>query len=319
MTKRPGAAAVTGGALLALLCPAAGSAVAQDTETFPRAVSDGYATWNTADAEPADHGLSVDVTEPAVRGSADRASFPATSGSTDLETGAVDVELGGAARFVPEAGPVQPLTLGGLRLRLTDGDDGTLHARTVVDGRARELTLADVTASGGGPALRAGGVTWTGLRASLTDEGAKLLSTWSGAPFARGDALGRLDVTVGTASATPAEPADSATPSPSTTAPQQPKQTVPDASPSARVTVQELTAGGQQTVDGTGFEPGEIILVAIDGDTRYQAVADEQGRAARTFPVYDTAAEGAHTVELYTVTGGRSAVAEFAVRLNSGS
>ncbi|QWA24932.1 hypothetical protein [Streptomyces osmaniensis] len=79
------------------------------------------------------------------------------------------------------------------------------------------------------------------------------------------------------------------------------------------------TAGGERTVIGTGFEPGEVVLVAIDRDTRYQAVADDTGHVSRTFPVYATAAEGAHTVELTTVTRGHTAVAEFGVRANSPS
>ena len=312
MTKRPGAAAVTGAALLALLCPAAGSAVAQDTEAFERTVSDGHAAWTTT----VGHDLSIDVTEPAQRGSGDRTSFPATGGSTDPETGAVDVELGGAVRLVRAAGPVQPLTLAGLRLRL-DGAEGILRARTAVDGRARELALADVTAGGDGPVVRTGGVTWTGLRASLTDAGAKLLTRWSGEAFARGDALGLLDLTVGTdtppspgPTAPGKPPAETAPPSPS------PDAGAPKATPgpAATVTVDELTAGSEQTVNGTGFDPGEVVLVAIDDDTRYQAVADETGRLSRTFPVYATATEGVHTVELATVTGERGAVADFDVR-----
>ncbi|KUL25095.1 HtaA domain-containing protein [Streptomyces regalis] len=323
MAKRPGAAAVTGGALLALLYPGAGSAAAQaaqDSQASPRPVSGGYASWTTTGSEPTDHGMSIDVTEPAVRGSTDRTWLPATGGSADPETGAVDVELGGAARFVPSADPVQPLTLSALRLRLGDGDGngngGALYARTVADGQAREVTLADVAASGAGPAVRAGGVTWTGLRASLTDEGARLLAEWSGEPFAEGDGLGLLDVTVGTGSTTPPDPtgsqppAEAPTPLPATTAPQEPKQSAP----AAAVAVEELTAGGEQTVTGTGFEPGEVVLVAIDGDTRYQAVADEAGRVSRTFPVYATATEGAHTVELSAVTGERRAVVDFGVR-----
>ncbi|MGC9539398.1 HtaA domain-containing protein [Streptomyces sp. UG1] len=309
MTKRPGAAAVTGGALLALLCPAAGPAVAQDTQAFGRAVSGGYASWTAT----VGHDLSIDVTEPAVRGSADRTSFPATGGSTDLETGAVDVELGGAARIVPAADSDQPLTLAGLRLRL-DGGDGALHARTAVDGRARELALADVTANGAGPVVRTSGVTWTGLRASLTDEGARLLSQWSGESFAQGDDLGLLDVTVGTEDVpTTKPPVETPPPAPDTAAPE------PARAPAAAVAADALTAGGEQTVTGTGFAPGEIVLVAIDKDTRYQALADETGRISRTFPVYDSAAEGAHTVELYAVTGGRNAVVEFDVRAGSSS
>ncbi|QOV34386.1 HtaA domain-containing protein [Streptomyces ferrugineus] len=323
MTKRPGAAAVTGGALLALLCPAAGSAVAQDTQAFEHAVSGGSASWSTTDAEPADLGMSVDVTEPAVRGTADRPSFPAMSGSIDLETGSVDVELGGAARIVPADASDQPLTLAGLRLRLNGDDGGTLHARTAVGSRARELTLADVTASDDGPVVRAGGVTWTGLRAALTDDGARLLSQWSGEPFEQGDDLGLLDVAVATRNSASPRPTDSAEPPPAEpsaeTPPPDTEAPEPAKKPAAAVAVDELAAGGEQTVTGTGFEPGEVVLVAIDHDTRYQTTADAAGRVARTFPVYDSAAEGAHTVELYSVSGGRDAVAEFDVRAASAS
>ncbi|MGN9757384.1 HtaA domain-containing protein [Streptomyces sp. SD31] len=322
MTKRPGAAAVTGGALLALLHPGAGSAAAQDTDAFPRTVSGGYASWTTADSEPADHGMAFDVTEPAVQGSTDLAWFPATGGGADPETGAADLKLAGAARLVPSAGSVQPLTLGGLRLRL-DGDGGALHARTAVDGQAREVALADVAASGAGPVVRTSGVTWTGLRASLTDEGARLLSEWSGRAFTKGDGLGLLHVTVGTGGTAPEPPteppAETPLPSPSASAPEKQQPTErKQAEPSATVIRAALTPGDEQEVTGAGFEPGEVVLVTIDGDTRYQAVADEEGRISRAFPVYATAVEGAHTVELHTVTGERAAVAQFEVQAVSG-
>lgn len=327
MAKRPGAAAVTGGALLALLYPGAGPAVAQDADSFPRPVSGGYASWTTADTEPAGHGMSIDVSEPAARGSTDRVWFPATGGGADPETGAADVELGGTARFVAASGPVPPLTLGGLRLELDGDDGGALYARTATGGHARELALADVTTNGADPAVRAGGVTWTGLRAALTGEGARLLAEWSGEPFAEGDGLGRLDVTVGTGSTTSPEPTGSTppagtpapapAPAPDATAPRDAKQpdlaTAPAAAV-ATVSAGELAPGGEQTVDGTDFAPGEVVLVAIDDDTRYQAVADEEGRVARAFPVYTTAVEGTHTVELRSVTGERLAATRFEVR-----
>jgi hypothetical protein len=79
------------------------------------------------------------------------------------------------------------------------------------------------------------------------------------------------------------------------------------------VTRPALTAGGEQEVTGSGFTPGEVVLVSIDADTRYQVTADEAGRVSRTFPVYATAAEGVHTVELYAVSGERRADAGFAV------
>ncbi|WP_406496539.1 HtaA domain-containing protein [Streptomyces sp. NBC_01604] len=314
MVKRPGAAALAGGVLLALLSP--GMATAQDGAAFPREVSGGYASWSTADAELADRGVSFDVAEPAVRGSADRAWFPATGGGANPETGEAEVELGGTARL---AGAARPLTFGGLRLELREGA-GALYARTAVGGEARELALAGVTPVDTAPAVRAGGVTWTGLRAALTDEGARLLSEWSGRQFAEGDGLGRLDVTVGTGAAddapeVPARPDETPQPSPSVTTPEK-QRTAPqqEAEPSAAVAHAGLEAGGEQEATGAGFEPGEVVLVAIDEDTRYQAVADAQGRVVLVFPVYATATAGAHTVELYTVSGERRALTEFEVR-----
>lgn len=304
MVNRPGAAALAGGALLALLSP--GAAAAQDGETYPREVSGGYASWKPAE------GVSLDVTEPATRGSGDRAWFPATGGGADPETGVAEVELGGAAQL---GGSTGPLPLGALRLEL-DGDSGSLHARTAVDGRARELALADVSSDGADPVVRRSGVTWTGLRASLTEEGALLLSEWSGREFARGDDLGLFDVTVGTGAAAEDEvpaarpeetPAPAPEPTPSATAPG-------EQALSAAVAAPELAAGGGQTVTGTGFEPGEVVLVAIDADTRYQTTADEQGRVAQDFPVYTNAAAGAHSVELRAVSGQRGAVTRFEVR-----
>ncbi|MCM1975558.1 MULTISPECIES: HtaA domain-containing protein [unclassified Streptomyces] len=292
MTKRPGAVAVTGGALLALL--GQGTAAAQDTE-----VSGGYVSW------------ALDSAELALDGAPRPAWLPATTGTADPETGALDLELGGTTRLSPSVGTLPPLPLADLRLRL-DGDSGALRTRTALDGEARELALADVAP--GDTVVRSGGVTWTGLTASLTEEGAELLSQWSGREFEPGASLGRLDVTVGTGAGTgtgtgtPEPPKADPAPAPSASAP------AAKAPPQAAVNSPELTAGTTQTVTGTGFVPGEVLLVAIDQDTRYQVTADEQGHASREFPVYATAVEGAHTVELYDVSGERRADAGFVVR-----
>jgi hypothetical protein len=318
MAKRPGAVAVTGGALLALLCPGV-AAAAQDegADTFPREVSGGYASWHTSAAELKEQGVSPAAVAPAVRGGTDRTWFPATGGGTDPETGDADVELAGTAVLTAASGS---LSLGGLRLELDGDTGGALYARATVDGQDRELALADIT-PGAEPAVRTSGVTWSGLEASLTTDGAALLSAWSGSPFAAGDAFGVLDVTVGTGSAgdaaddtAPAPDAGSPEPSASPTGekPAAADRTA-DAAPTAAVTSAALAPGAEQRVTGAGFEPGEVVLVAIDEDTRYQVTADEAGQVSRTFPVYDTATEGAHTVELYTVTGERRADAEFAV------
>lgn len=286
MTKRPGAAVVAGGALLALF--GQGPAAAQETE-----VSGGYVSW------------TLDGGELALGGSARPSWLQATRGSADPETGDADIELGGTAQLAPSTDTVPPLTLTGLRLSL-DEDSGALRTRTALYGQARELTLAEVKP--GDTVVRAGGLTWTGLEASLTEEGAALLSQWSGREFTTGDGLGRLDVTVGTGVTETPEPTPSATPTPQET----PSATVTP--PKASVAAADLPAGSEQTVTGEGFEPGEVILVSIDQDTRYQVTADEQGRASRAFPVYATAAEGEHTVELYTVSGERRAEASFGVR-----
>ncbi|WP_371544449.1 HtaA domain-containing protein [Streptomyces sp. NBC_00554] len=320
MRKRPSAVVLAGGALFALLCP--GMAAAQDGDAFPREVSGGYVSWATASAALSGHGVSLDAVAPAVRGSADRTWFPATGGGTDPGTGDADIDLGGTARLTGSAEAAGTLLLDDLRLSIEDGG-GALYVRTELDGQERDFALAGVRSDGAEPAVRDGGVTWTGLRASLTDEGARLLSTWSGQRFAAGDGLGTLDVTVGTgstggASEKPAQPDEAPQASPGATAPdgQQaaPEQTADGAGPSAAVALADLTAGAEQGVTGEGFEPGEVVLVAIDEDTRYQTVADAEGRVSRTFPVYASAVEGAHTVELYTVNGARSAVAQFLVR-----
>ncbi|MBG0857436.1 HtaA domain-containing protein [Streptomyces spinoverrucosus] len=317
--KRSGAVVLTGAALFGLLGP--GVAVARDGDVFSRTVSGGYASWATTATALTDHGVSLVAGEGA-RGSAHRTWFPAAGGGADPETGVADVEFDGTARLARSTDPDDQLVLGGLRLRLADGG-GALYARTELDGERREIALADVEPGAAAPAVRDGGVTWTGLRAALTDEGARLLAAWSGREFAAGDALGLLDLTVGTGGgatpspARPDTPAESPAPQPAPTATATPVG--PDEGhhnrPTAAVAHRTLTAGGEQEVTGEGFAPGAVVLVAIDGDTRYQAVADERGRVGRTFPVYASAAEGEHAAELYTVTGEQGrAVARFDVR-----
>lgn len=323
MAKRPGAAAAAGGALLALLSPSLATAqdgTAQDGGTFPHEVSGGYASWTTDGTGLADRGVSFDVAAPAVHDAADRAWFPAVGGGTDPANGEAEVELAGTARLTGAAA-AEPLAFGDLRLDLRDGT-GTLRARAATGGEVRELALADVASDGTAPAVRVAGVTWSGLGATLTEEGAELLSAWSGREFAAGDGLGELDVTVGTGStgeppAAPSPSAPSSTPAtaPAATPPARPNTPeATGATPAAAVRHATLTVSGEQEVTGTGFAPGEVVLVAIDADTRYQAVADEQGRLTRAFPVYGTAAEGAHTVELTAVSGEHRAVARFEVR-----
>ncbi|MFJ3667814.1 hypothetical protein ACIPSE_15315 [Streptomyces sp. NPDC090106] len=305
MAKRPGAATVTGGAaLLFLLTP--GVATARDAG-FPAEVSGGYASWSTAGT-----GLDLGAGAPASPGGTGRAWFPATGGGADPGTADASIDLGGTAEL---GSADEPLTLTGLHLDL-DGSTGTL--------RSGALALAELTGAAA-PAVRTGGVTWSGLRASLTADGAALLARWSGQEYAPGDALGVLDVTVGTGGAAEApQPSPSPTPAPTPTpTPEAEAAATPTPvprKPIASVAHAALAPGSRQRVTGEGFTPGEVVLVAVDADTRYQAVADEQGRVEREFPVYETAATGEHTVELYTVTSGSTGLedkrveARFAIR-----
>ncbi|WP_200302042.1 HtaA domain-containing protein [Streptomyces adelaidensis] len=320
--NRPGAAVTAAGALLALLCQ--GTATAQEGEEAPREVSGGYLSWAPTFGSSAGGAATVTAEAPAVRGSGGRTWFPVDGGSAAPRTGDAEVGLGGSIRL---GGPgADTLTLGELRLRL-DGGTGTLRVRAERAGETDDLTLAEIGAGSAAPAVRTGGATWSGLRVSLTAEGAELLTGWSGRSYAAGDELAPLDVTLGTGASGTGEPQggidgesgdDAATPAPDESDPAAgPTGTDAEqgaaAVPSAVVEQANLAAGAGRRVTGEGFEPGEVVLVAIDDDTRYQAVADDSGRVARDFPVYDTAAEGAHTVRLHSVTGGREAAAEFTV------
>ncbi|MGW0707461.1 HtaA domain-containing protein [Streptomyces sp. NPDC002643] len=326
--NRPGAAVTAAGALLALLCQ--GTATARDGDGPPSEVSGGYAGWGPTFGTPSDGEATVTAEAPAVRGSGGRTWFPVEGGSATPASGDADVDLAGAIRL--STAGADTLTLADPRLRL-DGGTGTLRVRAEHAGRTDDLTLAEVgVANAEGPTVRGGGATWSGLRVTLTAEGAALLTDWSGTSYEAGDELAPLDMTVGTGTGTgeagepQGESADSgagsgdsdaatSSPAPADAADGRTETEAEKAAggQSAAVERASLTPGGEQRVTGEGFEPGEIVLVAIDDDTRYEAVADDSGRVARDFPVYDTATEGIHTVELYSVTGGRKATAEFTV------
>ncbi|WP_327743128.1 HtaA domain-containing protein [Streptomyces europaeiscabiei] len=319
--NRPGATATAAGALLALLCQ--GTATAQEGAGAPGAVSGGFVSWGPTFGASTGTDVTVTAEAPAVRGSGGRTWFPVDGGSATPKAGDADVGFNGSIRLGGTG--TGALTLGELRLRL-DGGTGTLDVRAERAGESGDLTLAEVGAGTAAPTVRSGGATWSGLRVSLTVEGAELLAGWSGRSYAAGDELAPLDVTVGTgASGAEQQPEDVAAdesgggaPSPTpdasdTTTGSEGAEQRAETTPSAAVRLASLAAGAGQRVTGEGFEPGEVVLVAIDDDTRYQAVADDSGEVARDFPVYDTAAEGAHTVRLYSVTGGREAAAPFTV------
>lgn len=317
--NRPGAAVTAAGALLALLCQ--GTATAQDADGAPREVSGGFASWGPTFGASTGTDATVTAEAPAVRGSGGRTWFPVDGGSAAPKAGDADVELDGSIRL--SGAGTGTLTLSELRLRLDDGT-GTLRVRAERAGESGDLTLAEVGTGSAAPTVRSGGATWSGLRVSLTAEGAGLLAEWSGRAYAAGDELAPLDVTVGTGASGADRPEDASgddTPSPTPDADGaaapgsegEADQESVAATPSAAVNLTSLAPGAEQRVTGAGFASGEVVLVAIDDDTRYETLADDSGEVARDFPVYATAAEGAHTVRLYSVTGGREAAAEFTV------
>lgn len=328
--NRPGAAVTAAGALLALLCQ--GTATAQEEERAVREVSGGYASWGPTFASATGDTATVTAKAPAVRGSGGRSWFPVDGGSVDPAAGDAVVDLDGSL-FLKTSG-ADALTLGEPRLRL-DGGTGALDVRVERAGETDDLKLAEI-GTGAAPTVRSGGATWSGLKVSLTAEGAALLTEWSGRSYEEGAQLAPLDLTVGTGSNGSApgteqpqsgtEETPSRSPSPetgtgtgtgaeagTTAEGGDAGETGTDAAQSAAVETPSLAPGAEQRVRGEGFEPGEVVLVAIDDDTRFQAVADDEGRVARAFPLYDTATEGAHNIRLYSVTGGREATAGFTV------
>jgi hypothetical protein len=255
--------------------------------------------------------------------------LPVDGGDAAPAAGDAGVALTGSLRLTAAGSTAGDLTLDGLRLEL-DGGSGTLSARAGLDGTSRRLALAEVRRGPSAPAVRGAGATWTGLRLSLTADGAALFASWTGQTYEKGGELAPLDVTVGLRadgrggdgqedtgdSAGGGAGGDVADESSAPATPE-PKPGKENAGPalSAGVAHPNVGAGGEQRVTGEGFAPGEVVLVAIDDDTRYDVVADDSGRVSRTFPVYATAAEGTHTVELRTVSGEQGPVAvEFAVR-----
>ncbi|MCK8678363.1 HtaA domain-containing protein [Streptomyces lichenis] len=334
MNRKAGAAALAAGVLLALLGQPSAGARENEPRT-PREVSGGYASWALAGGSLTGRGgaeVTVHADRPATAGTGERVWFPVGDGSADPAAGDAAMELTGTLRLTAAGADGAELALSQLRLSL-DGGRGVLSAYAARPGATERLPLAEVHPGGTAPLVRGAGATWSGLRLTLTGQGAALLSDWSGERYEKGGELAPLDVTVGLAgqgtgdqgdgAGTPAgEP--SGPPSPSPEAPPRgdtssaPAQTrtadEPAAPPTAVLAHPAVAAGGEQLVTGAGFSPGEVVLVAIDDDTRYDVVADDEGRVSQAFPVYRTATPGAHAVELRPVSGtGAAPAAGFTV------
>ncbi|MEU6485454.1 HtaA domain-containing protein [Streptomyces sp. NPDC046887] len=319
MNRKAGAAALAAGVLLALLGQPSAGARENEPRT-PREVSGGYASWAPAGGSLTGRGgaeVTVHADRPATAGTGERVWFPVGGGSADPAAGDATMELTGTLRLTTARAGGTELALSELRLSL-DGGRGTLSAYAAQPGATERLPLAEVHPGDTAPLVRDAGATWSGLRLTLTEQGAALLSGWSGERYEKGGELAPLDVTVGLAgqgdgAGVPAEgpgsppspeaPAPGSTPSAPTETPTETRTGEPAAPPTAALAHPAVAAGGEQLISGAGFTPGEVVLVAIDDDTRYDVVADGEGRVSQAFPVYRTAAPGAHTVELRPVSG----------------
>lgn len=70
------------------------------------------------------------------------------------------------------------------------------------------------------------------------------------------------------------------------------------------------------TIEGTGFDAGEPVVLSFDDDTRRTVLADEEGGFATQRSVPHTAPPGEHLVSAIGRSSGRSAEATFLVRTN---
>ncbi|MDR2566346.1 MAG: hypothetical protein LBC97_09910 [Bifidobacteriaceae bacterium] len=93
---------------------------------------------------------------------------------------------------------------------------------------------------------------------------------------------------------------------PTTPPPTTPAPTTPPPSVAASVDKGSIAAGERQTVYGSGFSPGEEVVVSLDGQTLGTARADSEGKVVYAFTVPVNASVGRHVVRL----AGDSRVAE---------
>ncbi|MFD4125355.1 HtaA domain-containing protein [Streptomyces globisporus] len=168
---------------------------------------------------------------------AGKVDYPVKHGSVDPAKSSADVRFGGSVTYAIPSHGITAITLANPRVVLKDGQ-GTLHMDVTTDLVAGEdpvttagVPFASLTAAAG--ALDGSTLDWSGITASLTDEGAAIFSFQGRPMYPAGTALDPLAIGGGVS--------------------------VPTLTVSQ---VTELGAETQVTVSGKGYQPGRGVYLA---------------------------------------------------------
>ncbi|MEU6955672.1 HtaA domain-containing protein [Streptomyces sp. NPDC045714] len=215
-------------------------------------------------------GGSVNVAGGATADATGRVGYPVKHGSVDPAQRSADVRFGGSVTYAVPSHGISAITLANPRVVLKGGK-GTLHMDVTTDiaaGKAPVTTpgvpLAALTASA--DALDGAALDWTGITATLTDEGAAIFAYQGRPMYAVGTALDPVAISGGVSVPT--------------------------------LTVSQVTGLGAEnevTVSGKGYQPGRGVYlaqsIALPGTT-YPSVF---GNAAY---IRQVGADGAFSVTL---------------------
>ncbi|MFD4236349.1 HtaA domain-containing protein [Streptomyces sp. NPDC058542] len=215
-------------------------------------------------------GGSVNVAGGATADATGRVGYPVKHGSVDPAERSADVRFGGSVTYAVPSHGISAITLANPRVVLKSGK-GTLHMDVTTDIAAGEapvttpgVPLAALTASA--DALDGAALDWTGITATLTDEGAAIFAYQGRPMYAVGTALDPVAISGGVSVPT--------------------------------LTVSQVTGLGAEnevTVSGKGYQPGRGVYlaqsIALPGTT-YPSVF---GNAAY---IRQVGADGAFSVTL---------------------
>ncbi|MEV6476600.1 HtaA domain-containing protein [Streptomyces sp. NPDC051657] len=182
-------------------------------------------------------GGSVNVAGGATADATGRVGYPVKHGSVDPAERSADVRFGGSVTYAVPSHGISAITLANPRVVLKGGK-GTLHMDVTTDiaaGKAPVTTpgvpLAALTASA--DALDGAALDWTGITATLTDEGAAIFAYQGRPMYAVGTALDPVAISGGVSVPT--------------------------------LTVSQVTGLGAEnevTVSGKGYQPGRGVYLA---------------------------------------------------------
>ncbi|MFJ4709374.1 HtaA domain-containing protein [Streptomyces anulatus] len=182
-------------------------------------------------------GGSVNVAGGASADAAGRIDYPVKHGSVDPAERSADVRFGGSVTYAVPSHGITAITLANPRVVLRDGK-GTLHMDVTTDiaaGQAPVTTpgvpIAALTASA--DALDGAVLDWTGIAATLTEEGSAIFAYQGRPMYPAGTALDPVAISGGVS--------------------------VPTLTVSQ---VSELGAENEVTVSGKGYQPGRGVYLA---------------------------------------------------------